>query len=65
MIIIDLEEFLNIWMKMKGERNRSDVFMEVELSYVEESYKIGRVYTMGIIFWIFYLDKSRVFYLFF
>lgn len=46
---------------MKGERNRSDVFMETELSHMGESHKIGRAHTLGITFWISHSDKSRVF----
>lgn len=47
-------------MKMKGERNRSEVFMETELRPME-SHRIGRAHTLGITFWIFHSDKSRVF----
>lgn len=62
-ITIDSEESLSTWMKMKGERNRSDVFMETELSHMGESHKIGRARTLRITRWIFHSDKSRVFHL--
>lgn len=48
---------------MKGERNRSEVFMETELRHMGESHRIGRAHTLGITFWIFHSDKSRVFHL--
>lgn len=50
MTTIDSEDSLNTWMKMKEERDRSDIFMEAELSHMEEIHKTGRAHTVEITF---------------
>lgn len=46
---------------MKEEKNRSNVFMEEELSHREESHKTGTAYTMQITFGYFIQIKAEFF----